>query len=340
MARNIKTIEELKNNSWIYLPPDLNKIVQEKSIYPKMANTQDSFLSILKIANSSPTAWKSVLKQTESISANYFVEHMCVLANVGGEPLNRIADSFDSLFPDGAIHFKWNNVDHDYIFKNNHPKWSNKILNISEDRIDTSVALSDDMEDVVMLLLFAGISEDPSLPELLQRCTIGKYLGNAEAIEHLVKRRYIEISPILKGRDANNTGYVCEKSIFDRLKERLPEGFALVNKGTIPGVRSNNKNVVFDGVIIREKDNIHFGFEIMFQVTTNSVIERKANEAEDRYNQCHRQGHFSVNIVDGAGCFQRESALKKLIRYCDCCVNMSDQGLDTLVQFVKTAEYD
>ena len=117
-------------------------------------------------------------------------------------------------------------------------------------------------------------------------------------------------------------------------------GYKLINKGTIPGVRSNNKDVSFDAVIVRESDHVHFGCEIMFQITTNSVIERKANEAEDRYNQCHRQGHFSVNIVDGAGCFQREAALRKLIRYCDCCVNMSDEGLESLVGFVKTAVYD
>lgn len=340
MARNIKTIEDLKNNAWVYLPSNLTNDVKSRSIYPKMIKTQESFLSILKIANSSPTAWKSILEQTESISANYFVEHLCVLANVGGEPLARIASNFESLFPDGTFTYKWNGDDFLYSFKNKKPKWSNKSLSISEDKIDKPVALTPDMEDVIMVLFFAGLNDDPSLPESLQRCTIGQYLGNAPAIDLLVKQRYIEISPILKGRDANNTGYVCESSVFDRLKKMLPVGYKLINKGTIPGVRSNNKDVSFDAVIIREHDNAHFGCEIMFQITTNSVIERKANEAEDRYNQCHRQGHFSVNIVDGAGCFQRESALKKLIRYCDCCINMSDQGLESLVEFVKTAVYD
>ena len=149
-----------------------------------------------------------------------------------------------------------------------------------------------------MVLLFAGLNENPELQESLIRCNLGKYLGNGPAIEKLVKQRYIEISPILKGRDANNTGYVCEDSIFERLNNNLPDGFRLINKGTIPGVRSNNKNVKFDGVIIREEDNVHFGFEIMFQVTTNSVIERKANEAEDRFNQCHRQGHLRATAPD------------------------------------------
>ena len=239
-----------------------------------------------------------MLDQTDSISANYFLEQMCVLANVGGEPLNRIAENFDELFPEGQFRYRWQGKDHVYIFKNLKPKWSNKSLNIAEDKIDVPVKLTTDMEDVVMVLLFAGLNENPELQESLIRCNLGKYLGNGPAIEKLVKQRYIEISPILKGRDANNTGYVCEDSIFERLNNNLPDGFRLINKGTIPGVRSNNKNVKFDGVIIREEDNVHFGFEIMFQVTTNSVIERKANEAEDRFNQCHRQGHLRATAPD------------------------------------------
>ena len=341
MAQNIKTTEELRQGAWVYLPQELVEVVKQKSIFPKLINSLESFLSILKVSDKSPESWKEILNNTSTLSANLFLEHLCILANVGGEPLDRIAKNISEIFPNNRFEFTWKGQTKTYLYKCRNLKWTNSQLGLREDKLAEPIALTDNMEDAIMTILWAGTKNPEQLPDVLQRCNIGNLLGNSNRIDEFVKHRYIHISPILRGRDANTTGYVCEESVHARLKNRLPKkGFSIQNKGIIPGVRDNNKDTKFDLVVKREIDNKFFGIEIMFQTTTNSVIERKANEAENRRSMCHRQGHFIVNIVDGAGCFERDSALKKIIRYSDCCVNMSDSGIADLVEFIEGATDD
>ena len=72
-----------------------------------------------------------------------------------------------------------------------------------------------------------------------------------------------------------------------------------------------------------------------FQVTTNSTIERKANEAENRYRDMHSAGHLVAYVVDGAGNFQRSSAVTKICDNSDCTVAYSDEELSVLASFIS-----
>lgn len=77
------------------------------------------------------------------------------------------------------------------------------------------------------------------------------------------------------------------------------------------------------------------GIEVSFQVTSNSVIERKAALAEDRRRQMNREGHFIAYVLDGAGNFSRSAALTTLCQSSDCTVAYSPAELDTLVDFIQ-----
>ena len=78
--------------------------------------------------------------------------------------------------------------------------------------------------------------------------------------------------------------------------------------------------------------------ELSFQVTTNSVIERKAGQAADRQNFLHRVGHRIAYVVDGAGNFHRRSALTGILDHSDCTVTFRDDEIDKLAAFLKTLE--
>jgi hypothetical protein len=89
----------------------------------------------------------------------------------------------------------------------------------------------------------------------------------------------------------------------------------------------------FDVVV--ERNDKKVGIEVSFQVTSNSVIERKASLAEDRLNQMSRAGHYVAYVLDGAGNFSRSAALTTLCQSSDCTVAYSKDELDTLVDFIQ-----
>ncbi|MEC4984599.1 MAG: restriction endonuclease, partial [Oscillatoria sp. PMC 1076.18] len=83
------------------------------------------------------------------------------------------------------------------------------------------------------------------------------------------------------------------------------------------------------------RQNKYVAIEISFQVTTNSVIERKAGQAKSRFEQINSAGYKIAYILDGAGNFQRENALSTLCFYSHCCVAFSQGELNVLCDFIK-----
>lgn len=75
--------------------------------------------------------------------------------------------------------------------------------------------------------------------------------------------------------------------------------------------------------------------EVSFQVTTNSVIERKAGQAQARYNQIDKAGYKIAYVIDGAGNFQRDTALGTICRYSHCTVAFSQSELGVLCEFIR-----
>ncbi len=75
--------------------------------------------------------------------------------------------------------------------------------------------------------------------------------------------------------------------------------------------------------------------EVSFQVTTNSVIERKAGQARSRFQQIEKAGYKIAYILDGAGNFQRENALETICTHSHCTVAFSRSELKVLCQFIQ-----
>ena len=79
----------------------------------------------------------------------------------------------------------------------------------------------------------------------------------------------------------------------------------------------------------------YIAVEVSFQVTTNSVIERKAGQARARFEQIEQAGHRVAYVLDGAGNFRRETALRTICSYSHCTVAFSRSELDVLCAFLR-----
>ena len=74
--------------------------------------------------------------------------------------------------------------------------------------------------------------------------------------------------------------------------------------------------------------------EVSFQFTTNSTIERKAGQAQSRQRLLHKKGHYIAYVMDGAGNFERRSAISTICRYSDCTVTFCDSEITKLASFL------
>ena len=88
--------------------------------------------------------------------------------------------------------------------------------------------------------------------------------------------------------------------------------------GHLLGVRHTDQEsekglTIFDLVI--SKQDKFVAIEISFQVITNSVIERKAGQARSRFEQIENAGYKMAYVIDGAGNFERENAIRTLCTY-------------------------
>lgn len=75
--------------------------------------------------------------------------------------------------------------------------------------------------------------------------------------------------------------------------------------------------------------------EVSFQFTTNSTIERKAGQAQSRQSLLHRKGYCIAYVIDGAGNFERRSAISTICRYSDCTVTFRDSEIRRLANFLE-----
>lgn len=346
MTKN--TVEQLESGACLYWPAELAKRAAEVSTIGPLIETQDLFLSVLKTASKTANSWEAVVLESEKLSPNLFLKHLMVLSDVSGERLQRFSKDMSILFPSNSFKFIWKGSEHIYRFsqppstgKDGSIKkrvWNNTNLNVEKSVLLSNLTeFTNEMRDVCMLLLWgSSIVENLNLPpELSQKCVIGTLLGQPEELDTFVKQRYIEVSRIIGGSLANDLGHIFEQYIVAQLNSYLPKNITLGGH-TIDGITHNDSNLTtFDLVAKNQETNKFVGIEISFQVTTNSVIERKAGLAKPRQDLMKKQGHGIAYVIDGSGNFQRRSALQSIMNFSDCTVNFSEKGLKELASFIE-----
>jgi len=333
---NLRTNDDLKANAVLFWPADLVRTEEKSSVIPLLIRTQDKFISLLHVADQSPNCWKSVLSTTKDFLTNLFLKHLMVLTDLGGEKLKRFKTELASIFPDNEMNFAWAGQDCTYKFKTlgKGGSWDNKNLAVDGTNLLTPVNLTPSMEDVVMLLMHGAASTNTGLPDVIgQKCVIGTLLGDKAALDIFVRQRYIWVSRITGGATANRLGYLAQNYVKERLQTILPNWD--FSQKSIPGISQNagRTNIAFD-IVGQSPQGVYCAIEVSFQVTTNSVIERKAGQAQARQSLLHQYHHHIAYVIDGAGNFERSSALSTICQYSDCAVTFKDSEIQELANFL------
>jgi hypothetical protein len=133
-------------------------------------------------------------------------------------------------------------------------------------------------------------------------------------------------------------GQIAQNFVKQYLQENLDiRDISIIPNGHLPGVRhteeSSNGLTTFDIVVCKQEKFI--AIEVSFQVTTNSVIERKAGQAKSRFEQIEDAGYKMAYVIDGAGNFERENAIRNLCTYSHCTVAFSHDELNVLCEFLR-----
>jgi hypothetical protein len=327
---------ELSKSACLYWPKELAEEALSVSLISPLIETQDDFLSILRISSHTPTSWVDAIKLCDAITPNLFLKHLMVLSDVGGERLQRYSKDIKRIFPDGRMVFETNGREYSYEFKSK-KSWNTRNLNVEKTLLLKKLTkLNDEMMDVCMLILWAAnTTNNNSLPkEMIDNCIIGNMIGSKQEITKFVKERYIMVSRQTGGSTANDLGHICEKFIKEKLADKISDNISL-DGHTIVGITHNDKDLTtFDLVAKNIKNNKSIGIEVSFQVTTNSTIERKAGLAKSRKDLLNSAGHKVAYVIDGSGNFQRSNAIKSIISHSDMTVNFSDNGIDKLAEFI------
>jgi hypothetical protein len=129
-------------------------------------------------------------------------------------------------------------------------------------------------------------------------------------------------------------GYLAQDYVKEQLQSILPQWD--FSKKTIRGISQTGgrTNMPFDMVAESPKRR-QCAIEVSFQFTTNSTIERKAGQAQARQKLLRKNGHYIAYVIDGAGNFERQSALSTICQFSDCTVTFRDSEISRLASFLK-----
>lgn len=334
-----KTFSDLQKVAINWWPKKLEAQVAASSVIPILLETHEKFLAILKLSGKSPEQIFELIVASE-LPANIFLKHLVVLVDYGGELIKRLGTEFENIFPLDAktktreMHFVFGGKSHSYTFKALPVKaLSNSRLRIDGVAIVKPTTLDDLTKDLIMLLLYGG-SSTVSHQASLERCDLGGLLGKEAELQTFVQQKYIYVSRITTGASANKLGQIAQIYVGDYLRNKLDNSYEVQSNGKVKLMSYDKEDGMPFDVVVRRQGKI-VGVEVSFQVTSNSLIERKAALAEDRLAQMSRAGYYVAYVLDGAGNFSRVAALTTLCQSSDCTVAYSDLELDTLIDFIR-----
>ena len=335
-----RTFEELEEVASKFWPVELSELEARLSVIPLLLKTQDQFISIISVETPDLGRLFDIV-EASSLPANLFLKHLAILTDFGGEPLQRVSHEFKMLFPENKLNYYWHKESHRYTFRALPDlKFSNQSLHIDGKHLVEQHPLDDLKRDAIALLLFGSAysGDDQEVASALAKCEIGDYLGKPDELADFIKQRYIWVSRITGGAKANNLGQLAQKFVAEYIEEHLGlNDVAVKTEGRLPKVTHTDpltgRETSFDLVVTN--DVKYIAVEVSFQVTTNSTIERKAGQAKGRYEQVEKAGHRIAYVIDGAGNFQRETAMRTMLAHSHCSVAFSRSELEILCDFLR-----
>ncbi len=339
--RSIEELEELACNWW---PAEVRAEAQKMSILQYLLDTQEKFISILKLADKNKPEKLFDLLDASSFSLHLFLKHLILLTDLGAEQLQRINKDFDDLFPEKQLRYRLKNKEIIYNFTKlpTRGKLDNKKMKIDTlEHLQGTVYDRDLCKDVIMLLCFGASSTRARTRAILYKCNSSDYLGDDTLIEDYVRKNYIRVSKIIAGKVSNDLGNIAQLYALKYLSQCLGSNYHLQSNGKLPDVSENDGKswATFDILVDRIDDTSrhkkYVGVEVSFQETSNSVVERKSTIAHNRFVQVVTKRCFVAYIIDGIGNFSRPSAVKTLCENSHCNVAYTPEEFEVLADFIR-----
>lgn len=338
--RTIKDLELVGSKWW---PKEVRDEAMKVSILQYLLDTQEKFISILTLADSSRPDKLFDLLEASCFEYHVFLKHLILLTDVGSEPIQRFNASFSEIFPNRILEYTVAKKKYSYTFERlpTKGKPSNEKMQIDTlENLDKPCKDIQLCKDLIMLLIYGASSTKASTRAILYKCNAYEYLGRKDLINTYVRQNYIRVSRIVGGKVATDLGNVAQSYAAKYLSEHLGDNYNVVNAGTIPGVKmDDDKDVTFDIVVDRKNDEGRFkkyvGIEVSFQETSNSTIERKAREAQARFRNTQNKRCFVAYIIDGAGNFSRTAAVTDLCNNSHCNIAYTPSEFDLLIEFIR-----
>lgn len=336
-----RDINELEKKAAKWWPNSLKAKAAEISVIPLLLESQDGFISILRLCKDNPAQIFTLL-EAANFPANLFLKHLVILADYGAETIQRLNKNFSTVF--GVLDKKTSRHVMNFVWKEKHCMYqfemlpisgslNNKRLGIDGVTIIQKQTLDALKRDMIMILLHGAASENTSGADL-EKCEIGTLLGTKDELDKYVKQKYIWVSRITGGATANTQGQIAQTIVADYLKAVLGDDYKIkINAQIVLAGYSKEGGMPFD--IVVEKRQKKVGVEVSFQVTTNSTIERKGGQAQERHHLMQQNGHKIAYVIDGAGNFMRKSAVSTICQFSDCTVAYKEEEFAILARFLK-----
>lgn len=268
------------------------------------------------------------------MGSNMLLKHLMIFNDYTGEPVQRLHAQRHNLFPNMSegLYILWdmNNI-HLNIdgFLENTKTLNNASLKVDGPSLAHPEEHSRLSTALATVLSYGAFSVRPEVSEVLSRCDAASWFGKTEELESHLEQRYLDVNRSVSGAQSNSLGQILQQRVKTAIKERYKDYDEVLTNGTL-GV--NGDKITSD--ILIKKGSKAVAIEVAFQETTNSVIERKGNDARKRRELLNSAGVASVYVLDGIGNFQRQSAITKLCENSDCTVAYSDKEFGVLVDFI------
>ncbi len=340
----LRSIEELESRACNWWPVEVREEAIKLSILQYLLDTQEKFISILKLADKGKPEKIFELLEASSFDCHLFLKHLILLTDLGAEQLQRINKEFHKLFPDRKLTYRLDRKEVSYPFiglptkgaLNNKRMRIDSLEHLRASTYDTAVC-----RDLVMMLIYGASSVSPRTRAVLYKCNCSDYLGDDVAIEDYVRKNYIRVSKIIAGKVSNDLGNKAQEYALKYLSDKLGPDYRLQSNGKLPDVSENDGktwatfDILVDCVSKSGKYKQYVGVEVSFQETSNSVIERKATLARNRFVQVASRRSYVAYIIDGVGNFSRRSAVRTLCDNSHCTVAYTPEEFDVLTDFIR-----
>ena len=173
-----RTIDELEPHACKWWPKEVRDEAQEISVLQTLLDSQEKFISILKLADKHNPTNLFELIDAARFSYSLFLKHLVVLTDFGSEPLQRVNKDFIELFGGKKLIYDIGNGVVEYNFSSLPVKGT---LTNKRMKIDSLENLSNEApdkklcKDIIMILIYGSAATSARTRAVLFKCTTHEY---------------------------------------------------------------------------------------------------------------------------------------------------------------------